>query len=251
MVATMAGLIRIGCSGWQYRHWRELFYPDGLAQKRWFAHYAESFATVEINASFYRVPQAATFTGWFDKAPPGFRYAVKANRFITHTKKLKDVAEPLAEFLLRTRGLKQALGPVLYQLPPRWRADDVRLAEFLALLPPDLEHALEFREPSWMSERVLGMLDAAGVGFCVHDLHGSPPTPRVATGRLAYLRLHGAEGKYWGRYSPEQLEGWRDWCLLEAERGRDVWVYFNNDIHGHAIEDARALEALVRAAEPR
>ena len=237
-------MIRIGCSGWNYRHWRGDFYPEGVPVKRWFAHYAEHFDTVEINASFYRLPTAETFGKWRDQAPPGFCYAVKAPRFITHMRKLKDCDESIEEFIGRARNLEPALGPILYQLPPRWRFDRERLESFLALLPCDLAHVFEFREPSWLADEVLALLDAAGVGFCTHDMPGLV-TQRAATGRIAYVRFHGTAGKYVGRYSAEELAGWAEWMRGQEAAGRSVWAYFNNDIHAHAIADAKALRQLL------
>ena len=148
----MTGTIRIGCSGWNYRHWRGPFYPSELPTKGWFAFYARTFDTVEINASFYRMPKPETFARWRDQAPQGFRYAVKAHRFITHMKKLKDAEAPLALFIERARSLEERLGPILYQLPPRWKCNRERLELFLALLPRDLTHVFEFRDTSWMTE---------------------------------------------------------------------------------------------------
>ena len=244
---SSSGAIRIGCSGWTYRHWRGSFYPDKLAQKRWFDHYAATFATVELNTSFYHLPKPETFEKWRDQAPPGFRYAVKAPRFITHMKKLLDCAEPAAEFLDRARKLGPTLGPVLYQLPPRLAFTPERLTPFLALLPRDLRHVFEFRETSWIDPQVLELLDASGIGFCVHDMAGST-TPFWASGPLAYIRLHGGEGKYWGRYPDERLLAAADWMVGEARAGREVWAYFNNDMHAHAIEDALTLRAMVAQA---
>lgn len=236
--------IHIGCSGWVYRHWRETFYPPGLPQKQWFGHYAGQFDTVEINASFYRLPLGKTFDGWRDKAPPGFRYALKVNRFITHSKKLLDCEEPVAEFISLTRKLGPALGPLLYQLPPSLHRDDDRLEAFLQHLPADMEHVVEFRHASWYADEVLALLDRHGVGFVAHDLVGliSPPW---ASGRTAYLRFHGTGGKYWGRYSEEQMASWAAWLMEQARAGRSAWAYFNNDIHGHALEDARTLKRAV------
>ena len=237
-----AGGVHVGCSGWVYRHWRGAFYPEGLPQKRWFHHYAGEFDTVEINASFYRLPLAKTFDGWREKAPPGFRYAVKVNRFITHNKKLLECAEPLAEFIGLARRLGPALGPLLHQLPPSLHRNDERLAAFLALLQPELEHVVEFRHASWYDPDVLALLDRHGVGFVAHDLAGLI-SPDWASGRTAYVRFHGTGGKYWGRYSEEQMAGWADWLLAQRAAGRSAWAYFNNDIHGHALEDARTLKA--------
>ena len=239
--------IRIGCSGWNYRHWRELFYPKGLPQRRWFDFYAEHFDTVEINNSFYRLPKAETFETWREQAPPGFCYAVKANRFLTQAKKLKDCAEPLARMMAPFRALGDRLGPILYQLPPRFRINLERLEEFLELAPRDVTNVFEFRDPSWYTEETFALLDRHGASFCVHDMAGSG-TERRATGRAAYVRFHGGAGKYWGRYTDTALLSWTDWLVTQAKQGRSVWCYFNNDIHAHAIDDAQTLRAMVAQA---
>jgi uncharacterized protein YecE (DUF72 family) len=243
----MTGRVHIGCSGWIYRHWRELFYPAKLAQRLWFEHYSDTFRTVELNTSFYHLPKAETFTKWRDQAPAGFRYAVKAPRFITHMKKLKDCFEPVEEFIGRARNLGETIGPILYQLPPRWAFNRERLEEFIAHLPADLTHVFEFREKSWMNEEVLALLDSSGLSFCAHDMPGLA-TPRWASGPIAYVRFHGGTDKYVGRYSDEALLAWTDWIVGQAGRGRDIWCYFNNDIHGHAIHDALTLRAMVGQA---
>jgi len=239
--------VRIGCSGWNYRHWRGAFYPERLAVKRWFAFYAEQFDTVEINNSFYRLPTAATFDAWREQAPPGFCYAVKANRFLTQAKKLKDCAEPVSRMMAPVRHLGDRLGPILYQLPPRFRINLDRLEEFLALLPADVTHVFEFRDKSWHSDAVLALLDRHGAGICAHDMPGLE-TPRWATGKTAYVRFHGGEGKYWGRYAEKKLLAWADWMIGEARGGRRVWGYFNNDTDAAAIADALTLKAMVRQA---
>ena len=236
--------IRVGCSGWVYKHWRGLFYAEGLPQKRWFHRYAEEFDTVEINATFYRVPQESTFDGWREKAPPGFRYAVKANRFLTHLKKLLDCAEETERFMELARRIGPALGPILTQLPPSLHKDVARLDAFLGGLPRDLEHVVEFRHRSWYDEQVLACLDAHDAGFVAHDLAGLV-SPRWASGRTAYVRFHGTSGRYRGRYSDAQMEEWAAWLREQSALGRTAWAYFNNDIHGHAIEDARTLKAMV------
>ncbi len=243
----MRAPIHIGCSGWQYRHWRGLFYRPGVPVHCWFAHYASTFGTVEINNSFYRWPADATFAKWRDQAPPGFRYAVKANRFLTQAKKLKDCEEPLARLLPSVRALGETSGPLLFQLPPRFRLNLERLADFLALLPGEVVSVFEFRDASWYVPEVLALLDRHGAGFCAHDLPGLV-TPRWASGRAAYVRFHGAGGKYWGRYSDDALLGWTDWLVAQARGGREVWAFFNNDIEGHAIDDALMLKAMVRQA---
>jgi uncharacterized protein YecE (DUF72 family) len=245
MQASNVSQIHVGCSGWVYKHWRGIFYPEGLSQRLWFQRYAEEFDTVEINASFYRVPLDKTFDAWREKAPDGFRYAVKVNRFITHLKKLVGVEMEADRFIELARRLGEALGPLLYQLPPSLHKDLVRLDSFLRRLPPDLEHVVEFRHRSWYDEEVLALLDRRRVGFVAHDLRGLI-SPRWASGRTAYIRFHGSGGRYSGRYSDEDLLRWTDWCLEQSRAGRSVWCYFNNDIHGHAIEDARTLKSMVR-----
>lgn len=241
--------IRIGCSGWAYKHWRGLFYPDGVPQRCWFDFYAGHFDTVEINNSFYRLPPAETFASWRDQAPPGFCYAVKANRFLTQAKKLKDCGEPLDRMMAAVRALGDRLGPILYQLPPRFGINLERLESFLRLLPRDAVNVFEFREKSWLTDETLALLDRHGASFCAHDMAGSA-TERRAVGPVAYVRFHGAGGKYWGRYSDEALRGWADWMAGEARSGRPVWAYFNNDIGGHAIHDARTLKAMVAQMSP-
>jgi uncharacterized protein YecE (DUF72 family) len=236
--------IRIGCSGWIYRHWRGRFYPDKLAVKNWFAFYAEHFDTVEINNSFYLLPRAETFDAWREQAPPGFRYAVKANRFLTQAKKLKDCAEPLERMMPPFRHLRETLGPILYQLPPRFRLNLERLESFLQILPRDATSVFEFRDKSWYADDVFALLERYGASFCAHDMP-ELESPRVAVGPIAYLRFHGGQGKYWGRYSDEALLAAADWMADKARSGREVWAYFNNDTDAAAIHDALTLKAMV------
>lgn len=237
--------IRIGCSGWNYRHWRGAFYPEGLPVKNWFAFYAGQFDTVEINNSFYRLPRAETFDSWREQAPVDFLYAVKANRFITQAKKLKDCEEPIARMMAPTRHLGRALGPILYQLPPMLGMNLERLEAFLKLLPTDLTHVFEFRDKSWYSDATLELLDRFGAGFVAHDFPGKA-SPRWAAGNVAYVRFHGGIGKYYGRYSDEVLLDWSDWMLGQARAGRSIWAYFNNDGDAAAIHDALTLKAMMR-----
>ena len=240
----MHGDIRIGCSGWQYKHWREIFYPKGLAQTRWFAFYAEHFDTVEINSSFYHLPKASTFEKWRDQAPPGFCYTIKANRFLTQAKKLLDCEEPMERMMAATRCLGDRLGPMLYQLPPSLQLNLERLESFLRLVPDDVTNVFEFRHKSWYVAETFELLDRYGASFCVHDMAGST-SARVAVGPIAYVRFHGGVGKYWGRYSDELLLSWSDWIIEQARGGRSVWCYFNNDIGGDAIHDAQTLKSMV------
>jgi len=231
--------IRIGCSGWQYGHWRGLFYPAALPQNRWFDYYADQFDTVEVNNTFYRLPEASTFAAWGRQAPRGFLYAVKASRYLTHMKKLKDPDEPLERFFARASRLQRAFGPVLYQLPPRWEVNLDRLDLFLEALPPRRRHAIEFREPSWYSDAVFARLERHKVALCLHDMHGSA-SARVAVGPFVYVRFHGPQ-KYSGRYSDEALDDWAAWLAARSRAGSPIYAYFNNDSGGHAPRDAARL----------
>ena len=242
-VVSETSQIRIGCSGWQYKHWREIFYPRDLPQTRWFAFYAEHFDTVEINSSFYHLPKPSTFEKWRDQAPSGFCYAIKANRFITQAKKLLDCEEPMERMMSATRHLGGRLGPMLYQLPPSLKLDLKRLQAFLPLLPKDVTSIFEFRHKSWYAPEIFELLDRHGIGFCVHDMRGSA-SERIATGKAAYIRFHGGVGKYWGRYSDDRLMSWAEWMVKQKRSGRSVWAYFNNDIHGHALDDAQTLRSM-------
>jgi len=244
MERTTVSKIHVGCSGWVYKHWRGLFYPEDLPQRRWFERYAEEFDTVEINASFYRLPLVSTFEGWRVKAPSGFRYSLKVNRFITHMKKLLDCRDEVDRFIALARPLGDELGPLLYQLPPSLHKNLERLDTFLSWLPDDLEQVAEFRHKSWYDEEVVDLLNRHGVGFVAHDLKGLA-SPRWASGRTAYVRFHGTGGKYYGRYSDDALLEWTDWLMEQRRSGKCCWCYFNNDIHGHAIEDARTLKSMV------
>jgi len=232
--------IRVGCSGWQYKHWRGDFYPADLPQPLWFAHYARAFDTVEINNSFYRLPPPATFTKWREQAPRRFVYAVKASRFLTHMKKLKDPEDPLFRFFEGATQLGPHLGPVLYQLPPGWKVDLDRFEHFLRSLPKGRKHAVEFRDISWYDDRVYGLLEKFGVALCLHDMQGSA-TGKLSVGPFVYVRFHHGTTRYGGRYPDDRLDEWADWLAERAAEGRDVFAYFNNDTGGHAPRDAVRL----------
>jgi uncharacterized protein YecE (DUF72 family) len=241
---------RIGCSGWQYKHWRENFYPTQLPQSRWFDYYATQFDTVEINNTFYRLPEKTTFAAWEKRAPRGFLYAVKASRYLTHMKKLKDPAEPLHRLFARAQPLGRTFGPVLYQLPPNWQVDLPRFTEFLRRLPRRRQHAIEFRDPTWYCAEVYALLTRFGVALCLHDMAGSA-TGRMAIGPFVYVRFHGPQ-KYNGRYDDRVPEEWGSWIAAQMRDGRPAFAYFNNDIGGHAPRDAiRLRNAIARVTTSR
>jgi uncharacterized protein YecE (DUF72 family) len=239
----MSATVRIGTSGWEYAHWARRFYPSDLSRDRWLEYYAAEFETVELNNSFYRLPGADQFSVWGDRVPHRFRFAVKASRYLTHLKRLREPKEPMRRFWTRARHLGPRLGPVLYQLPPRWKPDIERLQAFLAVVPDDRQ-AIEFRDRRWYSEGTLRPLAVAGVALCLHDMPGSAPAPEPV-GPFVYVRFHGAGTKYGGSYSPQRLTAWADRIAGWATDGLAVWAYFNNDAAGHALRDADRLRRLV------
>jgi uncharacterized protein YecE (DUF72 family) len=236
--------IRIGCSGWQYAHWRGDFYPRDTPQDRWFEHYAARFDTVELNNSFYRLPEADAFAGWARRAPPGFVMAVKASRYLTHVRRLRDPAEPLDRLWSRARRLGDHLGPMLYQLPPRWHRNLERLAEFAEAIPAHRLQAVEFRDPDWYHAGTYAALERGGLALCLHDMPGSV-SPRQPIGPFAYVRFHGSGEKYGGGYPGQALATWADRLVEWANEGMACYAYFNNDIGGHAVRDAARLRELV------
>ncbi len=238
---------RVGCSGWLYKDWRGTFYPATLPTRAWLAYYATKFDTVELNGTFYRLPEAAKFSAWRTNVPAGFLFAMKASRFLTHMKRLREPDEPLARLFDRARPLGRSLGPVLYQLPPAWARDRDRLATFLRALPRRRQHVIEFRDPRWYTPDVFALLEQHRVSLCLHDMEGSA-TARHIVGPLAYVRFHGVP-KYAGRYRTPVLEDWADWMTGQLAAGRPVFAYFNNTIAGQATRDAARLLAALDARE--
>ena len=240
------GEIRIGCSGWLYRDWRGIVYPQDLAQKGWFAHYAQRFDTVELNTTFYRLPNPEAVERWEEAAPDGFLYALKLGAFGSHRMKLRDAASWLPNHVDRAERLRDHLGPTLIQLPPKWRRNVERLEEFFAAAPASMRWALEIREPSWLHEDVFAVLRSHGAALCVHDLIADHPFE--LTTDWTYVRFHGPDAlrvKYWGLYGPERLETWAQRLADLVGRGVSVYCYFNNDYQGHAVTDATWLRRRV------
>ena len=232
----------VGTSGWAYRWWRGAFYPQGLRQSDWLAHYVQVFDTVEINATFYRLPRPELLERWRAIAPDGFLYAVKASRRITHLRRLRDCGGELEAFLGAVRRLGPALGPLLYQLPPSLKADAGLLRDFLSLLPEDLRHVLEFRHESWFVREIRSLLEMHGCAFCIHDHHGMS-VPHWVTAPLAYWRFHGpARGTCYGK---SRLADPAAEIRAQCEEREAVFAFFNNDAAACAPRDAFALRELV------
>lgn len=242
--AWPARRVRIGTSGWAYPHWRGRFYPRSLPATRHLAWYARRLPTVEVNATYYRLPSRAVFAGWREAAPPGFLFTLKAPGTITHEKRLVDVQDELDEFLDHARELHDRLGVLLFQFPPGFRADLPLLGRFLDMLPQDVRCAFELRHKSWFERDVFMLLAQHERAFVVHDF-SKKGTPLVETAPFVYLRLHGPSGRYRGAYDWTTIFQWAQQVREWVERGFEVFVYLNNDERGHSTRNAALLRDLV------
>jgi uncharacterized protein YecE (DUF72 family) len=236
--------VRVGCSGWNYKHWRNgVFYPPRLPPSRWLEFYAQYFDTVEVNATFYRLPTVKAVAGWVEQSPPGFLFAVKASRYLTHIKRLTDLGEGIERFYERIAPLVRSpkLGPVLWQLPPTFPRDDDRLARALAALPPG-RHAFEFRHASWFAEDVYGLLRAHGAALVIADRREIKSfQSHELTADWTFVRFHsGSRGRH-GNYSQSELEEWAH-RIERWRRDVDVYAYFNNDWQGFAVRNGLWLK---------
>lgn len=236
--------VHIGTSGWHYKHWVGGFYPPRFPPAKMLAWYAREFHTVEINNSFYRLPEAKTFEQWSKIVPAGFLFAVKASRFLTHIKRLKDPEDPIKLFFSRAKHLGIHLGPVLFQLPPKWKADIRRLEEFLAVLPRRQQYVIEFRDESWYKQEIYELLQRHNVALCLHDW-ASARWSRELTANFTYIRFHGTNGKYAGNYPDHLLQEWSEQIQSWCGQLKEVFAYFNNDVGGHAIHNARRLRTML------
>ena len=247
---------RIGTSGWHYKHWGGgIFYPEGVKTSDWLRRFAGFFDTVEINNTFYHLPQEETFEKWRNSVPEGFKFAAKASRFITQMKRLKEPEKTIPKFLNRAALLGPCLGPVLFQLPPTFGFDRERLRGTLDYLSsqeivPEAEISFEFRHPSWLRDETYEMLEQHGAALCLSDMGSCPVTEPLESG-FVYVRRHGPAEKYAGCYSEDQLAKDAERVHGWTAEGRSVYVYFNNDIEGYAVRNALRLKQLVREREER
>jgi len=243
--ARKTGRIFIGTSGYSYNHWRGIIYPPTISGSEMLAAYSDVFPSVEINYSFYHLPEEKTLRNWASQVKPGFLFVLKASKVITHNKKLAQVEEYLSLFCERARVLGDRLGCVLFQLPPSLHKDLDRLQSFLAVLPADMRHAVEFRHDSWIDNTVFRVLEKHAVAYCIVS------APRLksyfqATADFVYMRLHGAKHWYSYDYSQEELAVWAEQIRAFSRGGRDVYVFFNNDYKGYAPNNALALMELIK-----
>ena len=239
--------IWIGTSGWVYKHWAASFYPPELAKKNEFQFYATQFPTVEINATFYRLPTPNMVRGWRKKAPSGFLFAVKGSRFITHIKRLKATAVALNKYFRRIAPLQERLGPILWQLPPNFEKkleNEDRLQKFIKRLPREYCHAIEFRHPSWIEKSTFELLRSGNIAHCWLSSQRMP-TDCTTTADFVYLRFHGLKGGAAHNYTESELKPWAEELRKAAKAGKDCYVYFNNDLNTRAPGNAMTLMKMV------
>jgi len=243
-------VIYIGTSGYNYPHWwNGVFYPNDLPQKKWLEFYAQHFDTVELNVTFYRLPKKEIFEGWYKRTPKHFTFAMKGSRFITHIKRLKDCREPLSLLLDNASPLKGKMGALLWQLPPRFPFDKERLEQFCVLLSTlprskSLRHAFEFRDESWLTQECFRILEEFKFSLCLAHGSGLPWIDRV-TADFVYLRLHGGERLYGSNYSDKELKDWANRIGGWMRKGKDVFIFFNNDAYGFAVKNGLTLKTLL------
>lgn len=242
---TAAGRARIGTSGWVYPHWKGRFYPPGLPQTKWLAYYAERFDTVELNNPFYRQPERSTFEKWRRAVPPDFTYSVKLNRFVTHIKRLAVGRDSVERSYGTLAGLGPQAGVVLVQLPPKMPFDRARADRFFQLVARRRRrHALEPRDPSWLTDEAIVFLRERNVALCLID-NPRWPTRDVVTADFVYVRFHGPRELYASNYDEELLVHWADRIKVWLASGLDVFGYFNNDVPAYAPDNALRLRELI------
>lgn len=245
--------LRVGTSGWAYRHWLGRLYPRSLPSAKLLAHFACRFATVEVNSTYYQLPSVETFRAWRDATPPGFQLTVKAPGVITHEKRLVDADDDVRDFLARVKVLGEKLGVLLFQFPPGFHADvetRPRFERFLGGLPPGTRYAVELRHRSWWERDVKRLFEREGVAWVVHDF-SQRGSPVWTTSPVAYLRLHGPTGRYRGSYPVETLLAWSEQVKAWLREGREVWCYLNNDERGNGVRNAMALRAFCESLSPK
>jgi uncharacterized protein YecE (DUF72 family) len=236
--------IHIGTSGWHYDHWHGSFYPDEINKEAFLEYYAKFLNTVEINNTFYQMPTKKTLETWRDTVESDFIFSVKASRYITHMKKLREPEKSVDRFLERISFLRGKLGPILFQLPPHWSINIERLSSFLSFLPKKHRYTFEFRDESWFETEVYELLVEHNASFCIYDLDGCL-SPKEITADYVYVRLHGPDGPYKGKYSKKQLAGWAGAFASWAQKVGEIYCYFDNDQAGFAAENAMELDAML------
>ena len=240
----MQSSIHIGTSGWSYKHWKDLFYPPKLASTKWLSFYAQTFSTTEINASFYRLPSQETVMKWMEQVPKNFLFCPKMSRYLTHMKKLNEPEEPLERFFNIFEPMKKMMGPVLIQLPPSLKFDYDTADHFFNLLKKQYrsyQFVIEIRHDSWLKEDSLTLMTKYDVGFVISQSGDKFPYSEMVTAKNIYVRFHGPAALYASSYTDEMLKAFAKKFKSWISEGHVVWAYFNNDVFGYAIEDAKKL----------
>jgi len=242
--------LHIGTSGWSYDHWKGPFYPEHLPGSRMLEYYAQRLNCVEINSSFYRLPRQQILQQWYNSTPDNFLFTVKASRYITHMKKLGEPRKTVPVLLDRVSTLGDKLGPILFQLPPRWHFNGARLDDFLNILSNDFRYVFEFRDRSWLNEQTFESLSRHAAAFCIYELDGYL-SPKQITTDFIYVRLHGPDGAYQGSYDEQTLDGWAGAFSTWARNGQAIYCFFDNDEYGYAVQDALRLQAMFSHPDKR
>ena len=238
-----AGKLYTGTSGWHYKHWIGTYYPANTKEKDQLSLYIRDFNTVELNNSFYNLPSAKTFKNWAAATPGNFVFAVKGSRYISHMKKLKVLKADINRFLRRVDKLGDKVGPILFQLPPKWKLNVERFEKFLSRLDNHHRYVFEFRNQTWYDDKVYDLLLQYNCAFCIYELAGHR-SPEMVTADFVYIRLHGPGAKYQGSYSTPQLKKWAKKCKRWQAEGKDVYIYFDNDQAGYAAFNALKLQSM-------
>jgi uncharacterized protein YecE (DUF72 family) len=234
----------LGTSGWMYNHWKGPFYPNDIDNERMLEYYSQELNTVEVNNTFYKLPKKQVVQKWKANTPKNFVFSIKANRYITHMKNLKDGREPVGNLINSIRFLGDKLGPILFQLPPQWNLNYERIKEFIEILPDQYNYVFELRNPTWYVDKVYELLREHNIGLCIHDISGEP-SPQVITADFLYIRFHGPHGNYHNKYSLEHLEEWTGKITSWLEEDLTIYAYFNNDAYGRAIKNVKQLGDLL------
>lgn len=240
-------MLYVGTSGWQYPHWRRVFYPEKLTQRTWLQYYAERFQTAEVNNTFYNLPERSVFERWRASTASDFTFALKMSRYLTHLKRLRDAQAPVRLFLERAAGLGEKRGPILLQLPPRFRVNVPLLAAALEVFDRSVRVAVEFRDETWFTDETRQALESRGVALCLAD---SPrrKQPLWRTAAWSFVRFHEGAGSHAPGYERDALQRWVARIAQMWSPSEDVYAYFNNDAFGYAIKDAVTFAELARAA---
>ncbi len=249
MRSDMTSNFRIGTSGFHYEHWKGRFYPEGVKPKDFLKFYTRFFDTVELNNTFYQLPRSTSIDHWLSCVGPGFTFTIKGSRYITHLKRLNEPHDSLKMFFDRIELFGDKVGPILWQLPPRFPADPDRLRAFLKLLPRDYDHVFEFRDPTWFTPIVYSLLEKRKAAFCIYD-RGDFLSPHIITSDLVYIRLHGPQEMYQGKYPQNKLRHWSQLMEQWSHTARAVFAYFNNDQSAFAVENALTLKKLLHQPVP-